>query len=154
MWQCPALQPLHTQKCCTSAAVMTAASMPYQLLPDTSDLILLSPRCSQPTTSLTLPDLQLSPFSMQRFSHKLPGLISPPSSLCVSWCDWDPFSSWLPPYSNWEVKDQYSPASSISNLSLLRFSFRFLGFTNPCPKGGISLLLSCCCANQHSCSDG
>lgn len=41
----------HSEMLHVSAAVtMTAASRPYQLLPDTSDLILLSPRYSQPTT--------------------------------------------------------------------------------------------------------
>ena len=105
-----------------------------------------------PLPSPTLPDLQLSPFSMQRVSHKLPGLISAwlqraSSLLCVSQCDRELFSSQLPPYSNWEAKGQYPPASSISNLSLPRFPFKFSGSTNLCPRGGFSLLLSCCCAN-------
>lgn len=105
-----------------------------------------------------LPYLQLSPFCMQRLSHTS-GLISASLQrasplLCVSQCDWELFSFQLPPYSNWEVRDQYPPASSVSNLSLPRFPFRLLGSTNPCPKGGFSLLLSCCCANQHSCSNG
>lgn len=68
--------------------------------------------------------------------------------------DWELFSFQLPSYSNWKFRDQYPPASSISNLSLPRFPFKFSGSTNLCPSGGFSLLLSCCCANQHSCSDG
>lgn len=109
--------------------------------------------------SPALPDLQLSPFSMQRLSHKLPGLISAwlqraSSLLCVSQCDWELFSSQLPPYSKWAVRDPYPSASSISNLSLPKFPFKFSGSTNPCPKGGFSLPLFCRCANQHSRSDG
>lgn len=62
-----------------AAAVTTAASGPCQMLTDTSDARppSLSPRCSQPPAPFaTLPDLQLSPFSMQKLSHNLPGRIS------------------------------------------------------------------------------
>lgn len=112
-----------------------------------------------PLPSPTLPDLQLSPFSMQTLSHKLPILISAwlqraSILLHVSQCDWELFSSHLPPYFNWEVRNQYSSASSVSNFSLPRFPFKFSGSTKLCPEGGFSPLLSCCCANQHSCSDG
>lgn len=164
MWQCPALQLVHTQKCCTVCSGDHDSSL--RALPAISRHV----RCSSsfpftqdapdfPLPSSTLLDLQMSPSSMQMLSHKLPGLMSAwfrraSSLLCISRCDWELFSSQLPPYSSWEVKDQYRPPSSISNLSLPRFSFKFLGSTNLCPRGGFSLLLSCCCANQHSFSDG
>lgn len=53
----------------------------------------------------------------------------------------------LPASSTLEIGDQYPSAFFITDLSIPKLPLVLPGSTNPHPKGGFSLLLSCCCAN-------